>query len=79
MPGIIDTLGLVGVGLLLLAYYMLQKEVWTFDSRPYLQANLAGASLILLTLVFSFNLAAFVIEACWALISINGLRKARAG
>jgi hypothetical protein len=38
--------------------------------------NLVGALLLLISLSVHFNLAAFVLEACWAVIALLGLWKA---
>lgn len=38
-----------------------------------LLANLAGALLVMLSLAFAFNLAAFLMEAAWALVAAAGL------
>ena len=40
---------------------------------PALTLNLIGAGLILLSLVYDFNLSAFVMEAAWAAVAAAGL------
>jgi len=35
--------------------------------------NAVGASLIIISLIFNFNLSAFVMEAIWVVISLFGL------
>jgi hypothetical protein len=70
-----DIGGLVGVVLILLAYALVQLGRLKMDTVPALLMNLAGASLVLVSLVFRFNLAAFVVEAAWALLSLFGLIK----
>jgi paired small multidrug resistance pump len=42
---------------------------------PALLMNLAGAGLILVSLAFSFNLSAFLMEAAWALVALFGLAR----
>jgi hypothetical protein len=70
-----DLAGLVGVLLILSAYALGQLGRLRMDAVPALLMNLAGASLVLLSLLFHFNLAAFIIEAAWALLSLFGLVK----
>lgn len=72
-----DLSGFVGVLLILLAYFGLQAGRMRGDGLVYQLMNLAGALLILLSLVYDFNLSAFVMEACWVAISIYGILRAR--
>jgi hypothetical protein len=67
--------GLVGVLLILSAYGLGQFGRLKMDTAPALLMNLIGASLVLISLLFRFNLSAFVIEAAWALLSLFGLVK----
>ncbi len=47
---------------------------WLDPLRPAaLLMNLAGALLVLVSLYNRFNLAAFVMEAAWALVALYGL------
>ena len=71
-----DILGIGGVTIILIAYLALQLDKLTVQDWPYSAANAAGAILILISLYFSFNLASFIIEIAWLLISIFGLFKA---
>lgn len=70
---LIDALGVVGVGLVVLAYA--GAQVGRMDPReaPSLALNLIGSGLILGSLAFHFNLAAFLMEAAWALVALFGL------
>ncbi len=77
-----DVIGLAGVGLLLLAYLLLQAGRMQGDDLRYQLLNLIGALGILVSLVYEFNLSAFVIETAWVLISLYGIARglrARAG
>jgi uncharacterized membrane protein len=40
---------------------------------PALLLNLAGSCLVILSLLRTFNLSAFLMEAAWALIALFGL------
>ena len=71
-----DVVGLAGVGLIILAYLLLQIERMSARDLSYSVINLVGAALITVSLLFAFNLSAFVIEIIWILISLIGIRKA---
>jgi len=71
-----DSLGIGGVVIILIAYLLLQLERLSVQDWRYSAANGLGAVLILISLYFSFNLASFLIEIAWLLISIFGLFKA---
>ena len=72
---IADPLGLVGVILLLIAYFFLSTGRWIADSMVYQIYNLVGAILILYSLCFHFNLSSFVIEIAWVIISLIGIAR----
>ena len=57
-----DAIGMAGTGLVVLAYFALQLERLPATSFAYNGMNLLGASLLLTSLMFTFNLASFVIE-----------------
>jgi len=71
-----DILGLLGVAIILATYLALQLEKVTAQDWRYSALNGIGAVLILISLLHSFNLASFVIEIAWLLISLFGLFKA---
>jgi len=71
-----DILGIGGVAIILMAYLLLQLEKLSVKDWRYSAVNGLGALLILISLFFSFNLASFIIEIAWLLISIFGLFKA---
>jgi len=68
-----DFIGNIGVAVIILSYLALQLE--RIDSRSYLYSTLngAGAILVILSLMFEFNLSAFIVEAFWFLISLLGI------
>jgi hypothetical protein len=68
-----NIVGFVGVGCFLVAYFLLQKGTVAANSMSYLGMNLAGAVLVMLSLLVDWNLPAFLLEAMWALISIYGI------
>ena len=71
-----DAAGLVGVTLILAAYGAAQLHKLDPTRPPAQLMNLAGASLILLSLSRAFNLSAVIVEAAWALIALFGLVRA---
>lgn len=70
-----DIAGGLGVLLVMVAYFLLQKEVISEISGWYLGINLVGPMLIMLSLLQNWNLPVFLLEAAWALISIYGIYK----
>ena len=70
-----DVIGVIGVGLIILTYIALQIEKVRSETLLYSLLNALGASLILISLIYSFNFAAFVVEFFWVLISIYGIGK----
>lgn len=68
-----DFAGNVGVALILSAYLLLQIGKLRSTDLSYSLMNGAGASLVIVSLVFDFNLSAFVIEAFWVMISLIGI------
>jgi len=70
-----DLVGNVGVFLILTTYLLLQLEKLDNHTVSYSLLNSVGASAILLSLYFRFNLSAFIIELFWLLISLIGLLK----
>jgi hypothetical protein len=72
---IIDTIGMLGTLLVVLAYFLLQLDRTDPKGLTYNVINLVGAILLLISLCFHFNLASFVIEIFWIAASLIGLYK----
>ena len=70
-----DIVGTLGVGLIILTYILLQIERIRSEQLSYSILNAVGASLILISLYYSFNFPAFVVEFFWLLISLFGIGK----
>jgi len=68
-----DTIGIFGVILLLIAYYFLNTSRMSALSLTYQLLNLIGSTMILFSLLFAWNLSAFVIESSWIFISGIGI------
>ena len=78
-----DFFGAVGDALIIGSYLLLQMDKLKSTSFFYSAANGIGATLILISLIYDFNFAAFIIEAFWIAISIYGIwnytKKKKAG
>ena len=68
-----DFVGFIGVLLIVVAYLLLQLDKLPSSSPKYSLLNAAGALLIIISLIFAFNLSAFIMEVFWFLISLLGL------
>ncbi|GLQ23972.1 hypothetical protein GCM10007853_18460 [Algimonas ampicilliniresistens] len=71
-----DLIGLIGVALILVAYWGVQTDRLPAADWRFSAINGLGALLIMVSLYFTFNLASFVIEVFWLIISGYGLLKA---
>jgi len=68
-----DFIGNLGVFLILASYLAVQVRKLDATGLSYVVSNGLGALLILYSLIFDFNLSAFIIEVAWFLISLVGL------
>ena len=70
-----DLAGFIGVVMIAIAYLLLQLDKLPSSSLSYSLLNAAGALLIIISLIFKFNLSAFIVEVFWFLISLLGLTR----
>jgi len=75
MNVLVQILSLGGAGLILLAFFSLQRGWWKSHGRLYLWANLVGAALLTVVAVYDRRAGFIVLEVTWALVSIWGLLK----
>lgn len=68
-----NAIGILGVILLLIAYFLLQVDKILSSDYIYTGLNLVGSLLILYSLFYAWNLPAVIIETAWAIISIIGI------
>jgi hypothetical protein len=68
-----NVVGNIGVLVIVGTYFLVQVRKMSATQPPYILANGLGATLIMYSLSFDFNLSAFLIEAIWLLVSIVGL------
>ena len=71
-----DAVGTVGVATIVITYMLLQTERIRSGRFLYSLLNAVGASLILISLYYSFNLPSAIVESFWLVISIYGLVRA---
>jgi hypothetical protein len=70
-----DFAGNIGVGLMVIGYLLLQAEKIRSSDLVYSLMNGVGALLVVVSLLYRFNLSAFLVESFWFLISVYGLVK----
>lgn len=71
-PLLADIIGLTGSALFISAFAY-ANWAKSLNKIAFNIANLVGAILLLISLSVTFNLAAFVLEAAWAVIALAGL------
>ncbi|HEU0277881.1 MAG TPA: hypothetical protein VFQ95_08680 [Rhodanobacteraceae bacterium] len=70
--------GLLGMLITLLAYFLLQAQKLHGNGLTYQLLNAIGSLGVAISLVFStFNLPAFLLEVAWLAISVYGIVVAR--
>jgi hypothetical protein len=70
-----DAAGMVGVVLMLAAYIGAQTRRLDPTEAPSLVMNLVGPALVILSLLYRFNLPAFLTETAWAAAAMFGLAR----
>ena len=69
----VEVIGVVGVVLCIVAYFLIQSKKLSSDHLLYILLNLIGALGIMISLCYQWNLPAFLMELSWLLISLYGL------
>jgi len=70
-----DFAGNIGVALMVVGYLLLQAEKIRSSDLSYSLMNVIGAVLVVVSLLYRFNLSAFFMELFWFVISVYGLVK----
>jgi multidrug transporter EmrE-like cation transporter len=65
--------GLLGMLVTLLAYFLLQARRLNGNGLAYQLMNAVGSAAIIVSLVYAFNLPAMILEIAWLAISIYGI------
>lgn len=68
-----QALGVLGVLMLLGAYFLLVTERMRETEPAYIGLNILGSALILFSLAHHFNLAATIMQAAWITITLIGV------
>lgn len=71
-----EILGMIGVFMVLGAYFALQSGWLNGQGVNYALLNLIGATLVMISLLGSDNFAAMALEGAWIMISLYGLYRA---
>jgi len=71
-----DIVGITGVFIIIIAYILMQID--RMDPKGFLFSllNTLGAICILISLLYAWNLASFVMEVIWLTLSLYGTLKA---
>jgi hypothetical protein len=77
MMSVPDIVGLVGVAAYLSAYGLLQIGILKVEDLRYALLNGIGALLVLYSLIFDFNLASFVTQSVWLVLTPLGYIRSR--
>lgn len=70
-----DFIGIVGVLITILAYMLLQLEKIEAKDLIFSVLNTLGALLIIVSLLYDWNLASFIMESTWMMLSLYGILK----
>jgi len=76
MIALSNFIGLLGVVITLIAYFLLNIRKISSRSFIYATLNAIGSALVLYSLCYAWNLAAFSMEFIWLLISFYGMYQA---
>jgi hypothetical protein len=72
-PALFDIIGVFGFSLYVMNYCLLTLHKLTSYSKLYFGINLMAASMVLIGLTYSFNLASASIQSFWIVISITAI------
>lgn len=68
-----DSIGFVGVTILLIAFFLNLKSIISKDSPSYLLLNIIGAGLACFASILISYLPFIILEGCWTIVSAIGL------
>ena len=68
-----NTIGIIGDILVIVAFFLLQTRRIDSSHLSYSLLNILGSLAVLYSLMYEWNLPAFVIECAWVIISGWGL------
>ena len=73
MAQLAQGVGLIGVAIVLLAYYLLASGKVSNNDVRYYWLNIIGTLALTYSLLYAWNLPAVVSQVVWILISVMGL------
>ena len=72
---LIDLIGIFGVIIIIIGYMLLQLEKIDAKDLSFSMLNTFGALLIIISLLYAWNLPSFIMEFTWMMISLYGIFK----
>ena len=72
-----EVIGLIGVGMVFVAYLMLASRRWSSNDMPYPVVNIVGTLLILYSLLEDVNIPSIVAQVVWIAISVAAVIRIR--
>lgn len=72
---IAEIIGIIGVIMVLWAYFLLHLNKWKSSDLSYAVVNFISSCFILYSLYHAWNLPAALVEIAWGLISLYGIYK----
>ena len=72
---LIDLIGILGVIIIIIGYMLLQLGKMDASDLSFSVLNTLGAFLIIISLLYDWNLASFIMEFTWMMISLYGIIK----
>ncbi|MBV5320909.1 MAG: hypothetical protein JZU62_04425 [Sulfuricurvum sp.] len=72
---LIDLIGILGVIIIIIGYMLLQLGKMDASDLSFSVLNTFGAFLIIISLLYDWNLASFIMEFTWMMISLYGILK----
>lgn len=70
-----DIIGTIGVGIILIAYFLNIFSLITKDGKLYFALNILGATIACYASILIHYMPFIILEATWALVSIMGFIK----
>jgi membrane-bound ClpP family serine protease len=70
-----DLIGILGVIIIIIGYMLLQLERINAKDLSFSVLNTFGALLIIISLLYAWNLASFIMEFTWMMLSFYGIVK----
>ncbi len=72
---LVNTIGIIGVAIIISVYFLLQLDRIDHKGFWYSFLNAFGSLMIIYSVFYNWNLASFIIEFFWIVISLYGLWK----